>query len=270
VLDAMRRTPRAEFVPAAYASRAYDDVPVPIPHHQVTTQPSLSAAMIAALRLAGTERVLEIGAGYGYQTALLARLAARVVSIEIWPDLAARARHNLAAAGIGNVIVVVGDGTEGVPDQAPFDAVLVSAAFPRVPPPLAAALRVGGRLVQPIGPGGAEQVVLHEKDKDGLRPVTVLTGASFVRLHGRYGFPGLLVNCTRSRADCDDHGEIGSQERAVRSGKGAADEPVHRRPGKSSRGTCPAVRGHGRQRHQPGLVRYGPRGRRHRCVRRRR
>jgi protein-L-isoaspartate(D-aspartate) O-methyltransferase len=190
VLDAMRRTPRAEFVSAAYADRAYDDVPVPIPHDQVTTQPSLSAAMIAALRLAGTERVLEIGAGYGYQTALLARLAARVVSVEIWPDLAARARHNLAAAGIGNVIVLAGDGTEGAPDHAPFDAVLVSAAFPRVPPPLAAQLRTGGRLVQPIGPGGAEQVVLHEKDKGGLRPVGVLTRASFVRLHGRHGFPG--------------------------------------------------------------------------------
>jgi protein-L-isoaspartate(D-aspartate) O-methyltransferase len=189
VLDAMWRTPRADFVSAAYADRAYDDVPVPIPHDQVTTQPSLSAAMIAALRLAGTERVLEVGAGYGYQTALLARLAARVVSIEIWPDVAERARHNLAAAGIGNVIVLVGDGTEGVPDHAPFDAVLVSAAFPRVPPPLAAQLRAGGRLVQPIGPGGAEHVVLHEKDKDGLWPVRVLTGANFVRLHGRYGFP---------------------------------------------------------------------------------
>jgi len=188
VLDAMRRTPRAEFVPAAYAARAYDDVPVPIPHDQVTTQPSLSAAMIAALRLAGTERVLEVGAGYGYQTVLLARLAARVVSIEIWPDLAARARHNLAAAGIVNVIVLAGDGTEGVPAHAPFDAVLISAAFPCVPPPLAAQLQAGGRLVQPIGPGGAEQVVLHEKDKDGLRPVRVLTGANFVRLHGRYGF----------------------------------------------------------------------------------
>ena len=189
VLDAMRRTSRAEFVSAAYADRAYDDVPVPIPHNQVTTQPSLSAAMIAALGLAGTERVLEIGAGYGYQTALLARLAAQVVSIEIWPDLAARARRNLAAAGIGNVIVLVGDGTEGAPDHAPFDAVLVSAAFPRVPPSLAAQLRAGGRLVQPMGPGGAERVVLHAKDKGGLRPVRVLTRASFVRLHGRHGFP---------------------------------------------------------------------------------
>ncbi len=189
VLDAMRRTPRAQFVPAAYADWAYDDAPVPIPHHQVTTQPSLSAMMIAALRLAGTEQVLEVGTGYGYQTALLARLAARVVSVEIWPDLAARARRNLAAQGIGNAVVLAGDGTEGAPDYAPFDAVLVSAAFPRVPPPLAAQLRAGGRLVQPIGPGGAEQVIVHEKDGGRLRAVRVVSEASFVRLHGRHGFP---------------------------------------------------------------------------------
>jgi protein-L-isoaspartate(D-aspartate) O-methyltransferase len=189
VLDAMRRTPRAAFVPAAYADRAYDDCPVPLPRHQVTTQPSLCATMIAALRLDGTQQVLEVGTGYGYQAALLARLAARVVSIEIWPDLAEQARRNLAAQGAGNVVVLVGDGSEGAPDQAPFDAVVVSAAFPRVPPPLAAQLRTGGRLVQPVGPGGAEDVVLYEKDADGLRRVRVLTGARFVRLRGRYGFP---------------------------------------------------------------------------------
>ena len=189
VLDAMRHTPRAAFVPAAYADRAYDDGPVPIPRHQVTTQPSLCATMIAALRLDGKQQVLEVGTGYGYQTALLARLAARVVSIEIWPDLAERAQRNLARQGIGNVIVVVGDGSEGAPEHAPFNAVVVSAAFPRVPPPLATQLRTGGRLVQPVGPGGAEDVVLYEKDADGLRRVRVLAGASFVRLHGRYGFP---------------------------------------------------------------------------------
>jgi len=189
VLDAMRRTPRAAFVPAAYADRAYDDGPVPIPHHQVTTQPSLCATMIAALRLDGTQQVLEVGTGYGYQTALLARLAARVISIEIWPDLAEQARRNLAAQGIGNAMVLAGDGSEGAPEHGPFDAVVVCAAFPRVPPPLAAQLRTGGRLVQPVGPGGAEQVVLYEKDADGLRRVRALTGASFVRLHGRYSLP---------------------------------------------------------------------------------
>ena len=187
MLEAIGRTPRAAFVPGAYASRAYDDAPVPIPHGQVTTQPSLSAAMIAALGLSGAEEVLEVGTGYGYQTALLARLAARVVSIDIWPDLAARARRNLAAQGIGNVVVLSGDGTEGAPAYAPFDAIVVSAACPHVPLPLAAQLRTGGRLVQPIGPGGAEDVVLYEKRRDGLRRVRTLTAASFVRLHGRYG-----------------------------------------------------------------------------------
>ncbi len=145
--------------------------------------------MIAALRLDGTQQVLEVGTGYGYQTALLARLAARVVSVEIWPDLAAQARRNLAAQGTGDVVVLVGDGTEGAPDHAPFDAIVVCAAFPRVPPPLAAQLRAAGRLVQPMGPGGSEQVVLYEKDTNGLRRVRVLTAASFVRLHGRHGFP---------------------------------------------------------------------------------
>ena len=187
VLDAIRRTPRAAFVPGAYARRAYDDAPVPIPHGQVTTQPSLSATMIGALGLTGAEEVFEVGTGYGYQTALLAWLAARVVSIDIWPDLAARARRNLAAQGIDNVMVLAGDGTEGAPDFAPFDAIVVSAACPRVPSPLAAQLRTGGRLVQPIGPGGAEHVVVYEKRRDGLRRVRILTAASFVRLHGRYG-----------------------------------------------------------------------------------
>ncbi len=153
VLEAIRRTPRAAFVPAAYVTRAYDDAPIPIPHHQVTTQPSLSARIIAALGLTGAEEVFEVGTGYGYQTALLARLAARVISIDIWPDLAEQARRNLAGQGIGNVTVLTGDGTEGAPDFAPFDAIVVSAAFPHVPPPLAAQLKMGGRLVQPSAQG---------------------------------------------------------------------------------------------------------------------
>jgi len=181
--------PRAAFVPAAYVTRAYDDAPIPIPHQQVTTQPSLSAAMIAALGLTGTEEVFEVGTGYGYQTALLARLAARVVSIDIWPDLAAQARRNLAAQGLGNVVILTGDGTEGAQDFAPFDAIVVCAAYPRVPPPLAAQLRAGGRLVQPVGPGGAERVVLYQKEQDSLRRVRIVTAASFVQLYGRHGFP---------------------------------------------------------------------------------
>ena len=189
VLEAIRRTPRTAFVPAARVSWAYDDAPIPIPHHQVTTQPSLSAAMIAALGLTGTEEVFEVGTGYGYQTALLARLAARVISIDIWPDLAAQARRNLTGQHIGNVVVLTGDGTEGAREFAPFDAIVVCAAYPRVPPPLAAQLKIGGRLVQPVGPGGAEHVVLYQKEQDSLRRVRPVTAASFVRLFGRHGFP---------------------------------------------------------------------------------
>jgi len=189
VLEAIRCTPRAAFVPDAYATRACDDAPIPIPHHQVTTQPSLSAAIIAALGLTGAEEVFEVGIGYDYQTALLARLAARVISIDIWPDLAEQTRRNLAGQGIGNVMVLTGDGTGGAPDFASFDAIVVSAACPHVPPPLAIQLRIGGRLVQPVGPGGGEDVVLYQKGPDGLRQVPIVTAASFVRLHGRYGFP---------------------------------------------------------------------------------
>jgi protein-L-isoaspartate(D-aspartate) O-methyltransferase len=188
VLDAMRRVPRAAFVPLDQVEAAYHDAPIPIPHGQVTTQPSLSAIMIEALGLAGTERVLEVGTGYGYQTALLAQLASFVTSIERWPDLAEQARQNLAAQGIENVQVVEGDGTEGVPAAAPFDAILVSAAFPEVPRPLIDQLRIGGRLVQPIGRGGAERVTVFERSMDGLVSLDVVSHARFVRLYGRHGY----------------------------------------------------------------------------------
>jgi protein-L-isoaspartate(D-aspartate) O-methyltransferase len=188
LLEAVRETPRASFVPPELVEQAYLDKPLPIPHGQVTTQPSLSAKMIEALELTGSERVLEIGTGYGFQTALLARLSTFVWSIERWPDVAETAGKNLARHGVENVEVVAGDGTRGLPEHAPYDAVLVSAAFPSVPPPLAEQLAAGGRLVQPIGSGGQEEVVLFEKRPEGLARRRTVTGAHFVRLYGVHAF----------------------------------------------------------------------------------
>lgn len=188
VLEAMRRVPRAAFVPLDQVASAYRDEPVRIPHGQVTTQPSLSARMVQALRLTGTEHVLEVGTGYGYQTALLAHLASFVTSIERWPDLAEMARRHLMAQGIKNVRVVDGDGTEGLPSGAPYDAIVVSAAFPEVPEPLVNQLRIAGRLVQPIGRGGAERVTVFERSADGLVSLEVVSHARFVPLYGRHGY----------------------------------------------------------------------------------
>jgi protein-L-isoaspartate(D-aspartate) O-methyltransferase len=188
VLDAMRRVPRAAFVPPDQVKLAYEDVPIPIPHGQVTTQPSLSARMIQALRLAGTEHVLEVGTGYGYQTGLLAQLAPFLTSVERWPDLAEMARQHLTTLGTKNVRVVAGDGTEGVPASAPYDAILVSAAFPDVPQPLVEQLKIGGRLVQPIGSGGADRVTVFERSAKGLVSLNLVCHARFVRLYGRHGY----------------------------------------------------------------------------------
>jgi protein-L-isoaspartate(D-aspartate) O-methyltransferase len=187
VLEAIAAVPRAEFVPLEHADLADLDAPIPIPHEQVTTQPSLVARMIEALALKGDERVLEVGTGYGWQTALLARLADQVFSVERFPDLAETARRHLA--DFENVAVVVGDGSAGLPDHAPFDAILVAAAYPAVPAPLAEQLAEGGRLVQPIGPGGAEDVVLFERHAGELERIRSVSGAHFVRLHGRHAFP---------------------------------------------------------------------------------
>ncbi len=189
LLDALSQVPRTDFVPSKEVERAYSDQPLLIPHRQVTTQPSLSAKMIEALELEGSERVLEVGTGYGFQTALLCRLSRLVQSVERWPDIAETARANLASHGVENVDVSVGDGTKGMPEHAPYDAILVSAAFTSVPPPLAEQLTLGGRLVQPMGPGGEKEVVLFEKGSQGLMRSRSITGAYFVRLFGVHAFP---------------------------------------------------------------------------------
>lgn len=189
VLDAIGRIPRCAFVPPEHADRADVDAPIPIAHDQVTTQPSLSARMLEALDLTGDDHALEVGTGHGYQTALLATLAGSVVSVERFADLAAAARTNLERQGIETVEVIVRDGTRGWPPGAPYDAIIVSAAFPRVPSPLVEQLREDGRLVQPIGRGGADDVILFHRTPAGLRRVRRVCPARFVRLVGELGYP---------------------------------------------------------------------------------
>jgi protein-L-isoaspartate(D-aspartate) O-methyltransferase len=184
VIAAFRALPRARFVPSDAAGVAYVDEPIPIPHGQVTTQPSLIARMVEALRLGGGERVLEVGTGLGFQTAILAMLADRVVSVERFADLAAQARANLEAVGLDRVTVLVGDGTLGVAEHAPYHAIVVAAASPHVPQPLVQQLAPGGRLVHPVGPGGREVVTLFHKHGDRFVADADLTLARFVPLVG--------------------------------------------------------------------------------------
>lgn len=146
--------------------------------------------MVEGLRLSGGERVLEVGTGLGYQTAILAELAGTVYSIERFPELADLARRNLAAAGVEGVTVVVSDGTLGLPEHAPFDAIVVAAASPEIPEPLVEQLTEEGRLVHPVGPGGNEVVTAFRKEGRRLVEESRLVHAYFVPLIGEYGLPG--------------------------------------------------------------------------------
>ena len=150
VLEAMARVPRELFVPAGAQELAYDDAALPLPFGQTISQPFVVAAMLQALALEGSEHVLDVGTGSGYQAALLRTLAAGVVSVERIAELAAQARLNLAAAGLTDVEVLVGDGSLGVPGRAPFDAIAVAAAAPSVPRALVEQLAPGGRMVLPV------------------------------------------------------------------------------------------------------------------------
>src|SRR5215204_321660 len=188
VLDAMNRVPRHAFVPEALRSQAYKDNALPIAAGQTISQPFIVARMTELLELKGSERVLEIGAGSGYQTAILANLVRRVYAIERIEVLANFAKEKLRTLGIGNVSIRMADGTNGWPVYAPFDAILVAAGGPEVPKPLVDQLEVGGRLVIPVGAG--------QKNQELIRVTRIETGfreeacgpCAFVPLIGEHGW----------------------------------------------------------------------------------
>lgn len=187
VLDALRDTPRVVFVPPAARLIASRDAPIPIGHGQTTSQPSLIAYIVASLELTSSDLVLEVGTGLGYQTALLAQVAGMVYSVDRFADLVATATGNLASQQIHNVLLTVGDGTQGWPEHAPFDAIVVSAAYHEVPQPLVEQLVDGGRLVQPLGAQRGDDLVLFRKESGALVVERDLGTARFVPLRGRHG-----------------------------------------------------------------------------------
>ena len=187
VLRAFAETPRHLFVPEALRRGAYDDVALPIGGGQTISQPFTQARYLEALRLSGSERVLEIGTGSGYQTALLCALAAQVFSVERVQQLALQAQQALRAAGVTKASVLLGDGTLGWSDYAPYDAILVAAGGPEIPPPLIEQLAPGGRLLIPLGNRGAQILTLVERLESELRQ-TPLGDARFVPLLGEHGF----------------------------------------------------------------------------------
>lgn len=178
VLTAMERVDRALFITGVFAPRAYDDVPLPIAHGQTISQPSVVALMTQALHVSPRDKVLEVGTGSGYQAAILAHLARRVYTVDRHRGLVATARPIFEKLGLHNITAIVGDGSRGLPDQAPFDRILVTAAAEDPPGPLLAQMRVGGIMVLPVGQSDAVQSLIRvtrtgEKayDYDELRPV---------------------------------------------------------------------------------------------------
>jgi protein-L-isoaspartate(D-aspartate) O-methyltransferase len=187
ILSAMAAVPRHEFVPAEFRERAYDDAPLPIGECQTISQPYIVAAMTAALRLTRSDRVLEIGTGLGYQAAILATLAKEIFSIEYRPELASESATRLARLDYENVHVHCGDGTLGLRDFAPFDAILVAAAAPSTPAPLLDQLAHAGRMIIPVG--GVENQELRLVERTGTSyQTTLLEPCRFVPLVGAHGW----------------------------------------------------------------------------------
>jgi protein-L-isoaspartate(D-aspartate) O-methyltransferase len=187
VLRAIGMVPRHLFVPESVRHRAYDDVALPISGGQTISQPWVQARYLELAALSGRERVLEVGAGSGYQTALLTLLTDAVFAVERIPALAASARSALETAGIRNVTVLVGDGTLGWRPFAPYDAILVAAASPEVPAPLVEQLAPGGRLIIPLGDRQTQVLTLVRRVGDALERSTV-ADVRFVPLLGQFGF----------------------------------------------------------------------------------
>ena len=188
LLAAMSTVPRHEFVSQQNWNEAYADHPIPIAEKQTTSQPYMIAAMIQAAEIKPEDRVLEIGAGSGYQTALLAELASQVFAVERYASLAQTAQQTLERLGYRNAKIVTGDGSLGLMESAPFDAIIVSAAAPRVPQALLDQLAVGGRLLIPIGDSEQQILQLIQRHADGTTSVRTLEGCRFVPLIGEQGF----------------------------------------------------------------------------------
>jgi protein-L-isoaspartate(D-aspartate) O-methyltransferase len=187
VLAAMARVPREEFVAEHFHGQAYEDHPIPIGFGQTISQPYIVALMLEALSVEPIDSVLEVGTGSGYQTALLAELAKRVYSIERHAQLAQSAEAVLQRLGYSNAIVIVGDGSEGLPEHAPFERIIVSAAAPQLPAALIQQLAEGGRMIIPIGPPNAQELQLVRK-REGKAVVDYLEGCRFVPLVGEQGY----------------------------------------------------------------------------------
>ena len=187
VLHAVATVPRHRFVPESLRHRAYEDVPLPIGAGQTISQPYVQARSLELLRLTGDDRVLEVGAGSGYQTALVATLASTVLAVERVEALARAAREALEGLGVNNASVVIGDGPLGWRPYAPYDGILVAAASPVVPGPLLEQLAPGGRLVIPLGDRESQVLTLVEREGDQVRTTTV-SDVRFVPLLGEFGF----------------------------------------------------------------------------------
>ncbi len=188
VLQAMRRVPRHRFIPRHLWDQAYNDYPLPIGENQTISQPYMVALMTEALELAGPEKVLEVGTGSGYQAAILAELAQEVFTIERLASLARAAEAVLKDLGYRNIHVLIGDGTLGWPKEAPYDAIMVTAGAPKIPPALLEQLALGGRLVIPVGDRYSQTLTRIRRTPEGNLRTEYLGGCRFVKLIGAQGW----------------------------------------------------------------------------------